>query len=187
MSPRNAVIIATGESLTQEQCEIVRVARTSGVVDAVIAVNNAGIDRAPWADALVAGDSAWWAAYAEEADFKGKKIARHEDRRYGVEMFDRKEPSINSGLLAMYVARDTYASINIALLGFDLKGSHYHGKHAKKGLTNPKDQQFKLWERGFKMFSGANVINCSPRTALNVFKKELIGEVIVKWRAARGL
>ena len=68
---QTVAILASGPSLTREQCEQVR-GRCR-----VIAVSNQGIDNdvggvtvpafAPWADALYAADAKWWKCYADRA------------------------------------------------------------------------------------------------------------------------
>jgi hypothetical protein len=71
----------------------------------VVAVNDA-YRLAPWADALVGNDRAWWGLYPEALNFAGRKFAgtsvQHVERLAPNEAFP---PGTNSGLQGMRVAR----------------------------------------------------------------------------------
>lgn len=171
----NCVIIASGESLSDSDIELVRLARESGKIETVIAVSNVGIDKTPWADALVSHDSKWWFAYPESSSFKGRKFSRS-----GLSKTEAFKPSevainngINSGLLAMFVARDIYKSKRIFLLGFDMKGSHYFGLHDKKvgnrPLKNSTEKDFSRHLSQFVYFKGCEVYNCTKESGLKLY------------------
>jgi hypothetical protein len=59
------------------------------------------------------------------------------------------------------------------LLGFDMHGDHWHGKH--EGLPNPNPALFADWIQRFAVLAtdleaeGVEVVNCSPGTALRCF------------------
>lgn len=165
-------VIATGPSLRLEDVDYLR-----GKVDGVIAVSNAGLDICPWANALVSHDSGWWISHPEAREFKGKKFSAlaysgtigFSPKKYGF-------TAINSGLLAMYVARDYYNAKKIILLGFDMnrdKGQHYFGKHERqyngKCLLNTDERRFNIHIKQFDKFSGCEVINCTPQSSLKKF------------------
>lgn len=162
------VIIASGQSLTQEQVELVRKAREDGRVNGVIAVNNVGIDKAPWADVLVAHDGKWWSHHRKEAmNFTGRKFCRN--TLPAIEQFI---PSVrsgcNSGYMAMEVAWKIFKAEFIILLGFDMHGTHYFGKHPEP-LKNTTKIRFEFHRKQFNNWRGCPVINCSPGSALKNF------------------
>lgn len=160
-------ILASGQSLTPEDVAIVKEARISGKITQVIAVSNVGIDLAPWADALVSHDSRWWARNLNSNLFKGRKFCRNSWPR--VEVFI-PEPSggCNSGYMAIQVARKIYNANKIILLGFDMHGTHYFGKHPK-GLVNTTPERFIAHINQFKKFADCEIINCTPSSALTIY------------------
>src|SRR3546814_16900792 len=84
--------IASGPSLTAEDCESIRTAGLPAIV-----TNNTW-QLAPWADVLYAGDYQWWKRYGEECTFAGSRwtyserasrefdLHRSEKRRVGKEV-----------------------------------------------------------------------------------------------------
>lgn len=170
------VIIASGESLTEADVERVRMGKVAGVVQGVIAVSNVGIDKAPWADALVSHDAKWWGAYGKAFQFAGRKFCRTQLR--GTEQF---LPSVltgcNSGLMAMEVAYRVFGAERIVLLGFDMHGSHYFGKHPD-GLVNTTDAKWRRHISQFDGWRGCPVVNCTQGSALNCFPKAELSAII---------
>lgn len=170
------VVLATGASLTPEQVTHVKTAHGEQRCKAV-AVSNA-YQLAPWADAMVANDMKWWRAYPEALKFAGRKFCgadyKGTERLPPVQMFPA---GTNSGLQAMRVAVMLGAT-RIILLGLDMKGTHYFGKHppALKNSTPADFQrmliQFKRWR------SDARVINCSPGSALTCFETARLLDVL---------
>lgn len=154
------MILATGPSLRSEEVGTVR-GRCS-----VIAVSNAYV-LAPWANALVSNDRKWWEHNPSAFDFVGRKFCSHELR--GVEQFREHVPlGRNSGLMAMCVARKLGAK-KLVLLGFDLRGEHFFGRHPEP-LKNTTENIFKTHIRQFDGFSGCDVVNCTPGSALQRFR-----------------
>lgn len=135
----------------------------------VIAVSNA-YELAPWADALVSSDAAWWKTYREALDFQGMKFGAMPDwqKPDGVEVL-RMPSGSNSGLLALKVAEKMRAK-KVLLCGFDMHGSHYFGSH-KAGLKNPTDARFREFINQFKRYSpkGIEIINCTKGSELDCF------------------
>lgn len=161
------VVIASGHSLTKEQVELVKAARDSGRIKGVIAVSNVGLDKAPWADALVSHDSKWWHSNLEAFAFKGRKFCRMMVGR--LEQYIPSPPqACNSGYMAMQVARDVFKAQRVLLLGFDMHGTHYFGNHPA-GLKNPTPQKFAMYLRQFEGWQGPAVLNCTPDSALKLF------------------
>jgi hypothetical protein len=147
-----AVVLATGPSMTQEIADAVR---GRGIV---IAINRC-FRLAPWADALVAGDRAWWRRNPDALEFAGRKFCAF--RYPGTE---RMNPTMmcpagtNSGKQGMRIAQEQFSATRILLCGFDLRGN------TESGRTN-----FRGFLRQFKSWHGAEVINCTPGSALKRF------------------
>ena len=173
--------------MTRAQANLVREAGVPAV-----AVNDNGIDvirngsvvpaMAPWADLLYASDCQWWRINSQQAlKFKGLKVscsevefrAVHHLRNTGVEGFDSNPEHVrnggNSGYAALHIAIHAKAS-RILLLGFDMGGTHWFGKH-EFGLRNTDPFTFGRWIPRFKALvnAGSQVINCTPGSALTCF------------------
>lgn len=179
----NYAVIASGQSLTDIDCEKVRNAKIDGIIDGVISVSNVGIDRYVDASALVSHDFSWWDAHPEAQGFKGRKFSKNGSNR--TEPYDPKITGCNSGLMAMMIARDIYGAKKLALLGFDMHGTHYFGKHTRKKLINTDDRRFKVHIDQFNGFTGCEVYNCSPGSRLNKFPKICLEDILEKWKSER--
>lgn len=181
---KTTVILASGASLTDEQvCQVYN----SDKVDEVLAVSNVGITKAPWADFLVSYDSAWWIAHPEALQFQGRKFCSREYNT--VEKFDIKSLGIktflNSGLFAMFIAREICKTKRIILLGFDMhrrNGQHFFGKHERiynnQPLKNTDEKLFKIHINQFNLFEGCEVINCTPDSDLKRFTQARLKDII---------
>ena len=182
---QTVVVVATGQSLTEEQVSMVRDLPT-------IAVNDA-FRMAPWAAILYAADRQWWDANPDAAQFPGVKLcampggpALHM-RSSGTLGFDPNPARVrtggNSGYQAVHVAIHTGAE-RILLLGFDMHGTHYFGPHTKsangKRLKNPSPESFRNWAERFGALNhrGAEIVNCTPGSALECFPKMSLEEVM---------
>lgn len=170
------VIIASGQSLTDEDVDYVRCARETGKIRGVVAVSNVGLDKAPWADALVSHDSAWWMNNKRAFDFVGRKFARQPLRKV-----ERFLPIItngcNSGFMAMDVARVIFKAERVILLGFDMHGTHYFGPHPLS-LRNTTEARFQQHISQFDKWTGPKVINCTPGSALTQFPHAALRDII---------
>lgn len=174
-------ILASGQSLTQEDVDYIKLAREDSRLDRVIAVSNVGIDMAPWADALVSHDSGWWIAHPEAVKFAGRKFSRRGYTR--TEAYTENIPSgLNSGLMAMYIARDVFKAEKLILLGFDMHGTHYFGPHTaiynNRPLNNTNNSRFQQHIAQFSRFDGCEVVNCTPNSALKRFVYAGLREII---------
>jgi hypothetical protein len=189
-----AVVLASGPSMTREQCEKVRHLRT-------IAVNNQGIDTiadkvmvpalAPWADILYAADSKWWDHYGDRAlKFAGRKVTIRGSQYKGLlwlrqsaeRTFDVRPNYLatggNSAYQALHIAVHLGAR-RVILLGVDMKVAgrrkHWFGDHPHKLNTMPN---FGNWMKAFRRLApimekrGVEVINCSPDSALDAFPRQ---------------
>lgn len=114
-------------------------------------------------------------------DFKGRKISIQNkavetvkwDYQDGLGL-DRVHTGKNGGHQAINWAYLQGAK-RLVLLGFDMHGTHWHGKHSR-GLNNA--HPFEQWIKAFDQLAGdleqeqIEVINCTPNTRLTCFKKQ---------------
>lgn len=131
---------------------------------------------APWADALVSQDAAWWREKAPV--FAGRRFCGHQWP--GTECLPPTaefESGSNSGLQGMRVARDVFGATRILLLGFDMRGTHYFGRH-KPPLPNTSEGRFQAHIRQFQKWRGPEVINCTPGSALTQFPTANLADVL---------
>lgn len=172
------VVLATGESLTGDQVAFVRQKHEQGMCKA-IAVSNS-YKLAPWADALVSNDSAWWREHKDAMKFVGRKFCGGAYQQLERLKADGNYSSgTNSGLQGMRAAQ-LMGATKILLLGFDMKGSHFFGKHPAP-LRNTTPNRFRVHIAQFRKWKGCLVINCSPGSALKQFPfmdiRDTLGDV----------
>lgn len=199
---QTVVVMATGPSLTREQANLVAVAGLP-----VLAVNDNAIDverngklvpaMAPQAEMLYASDADWWRVNAQSAlKFPGLKVTCMDSvefkavkllRQSGMTGFDPDPKHLrtggNSGYAAIHIAIQAGAE-RILLLGFDMTSHggakpHWFGKHIA-GLRPTDDGTFTRWIERFPalMGHGAEIINCSPGSALKCFPTADLAEVL---------
>ena len=185
------VIIASGPSLTTEQCAAVerwKVTPAKAPTRRVIVINTS-FRLAPFADILYACDGAWWTKYYDEASviFRQSQMWTQDEpasRKFNLRYIksaagnglSRKPGLIHQGM------NSAYQSINLAyllgardfvLLGVDCRGTHWHGDHpAPLNRALPHKQwidRFRVLSRDLEA-DGAEVVNCSPGTALGTFR-----------------
>ena len=192
---RTVFCLASGPSLTAADVELVRLTGHPTVV------TNTTFRLAPWADALFAFDAKWWAtkdprtglthAQETERDFKGRRFCRSAlGVNYGVETLHASSwfrGSGNSGTCAVALALAAGAA-RIVLLGYDCTFApdgrrHWHGDHPP-GLGNCLSiarwpLQFKRVARDAKA-AGVRVTNCSRRTALDLFERIPLEQVLLE-------
>lgn len=146
-----------------------------------IAVSNAYI-LAPWADALVSNDQAWWKEHPDAMNFAGRKFCgmafRGAERLHWAPIWGT---SCNSGLQGMRVAYEIFNATRLLLLGFDMRGAHFFGRHPSP-LRNTTPQQFAKHIAQFDRWRGCEVINCTPGSALKRFPYADFREVINSMR-----
>jgi hypothetical protein len=182
---RTVAVLASGPSLTREAVEAVQHVPC-------IAVNNTH-RLAPWAWALYAADEEWW-HHDSNADahlFAGHRVTVGDIpgtlrlRNTGRSGYDTDPYSIrtggNSGYQALHVALHTGAS-TVLLLGCDMHGCHWHGKHAW-GLRETAPSTYQSWIIEFRKLAtqlpaGVRVINCSPDSELDAFPRMTIAEAL---------
>lgn len=191
------VVIASGPSLTVDQCAHVELWRNTPAPEQrrVITINTSFL-RAPWADMLYACDGAWWKAkrtedgrthHAVALEVAGAARLWTQDERAAAEFglnlirsqagqgLSRKPGLINQGMNGAYQAMNIAylaGARRMVLLGVDCKGGHWHGNHPAP-LSNSLPHQ--RWKDRFAVLArdlkaeGVAVVNCSPGTALTAF------------------
>lgn len=179
------VCIASGPSLTEEDCERARRAALPTIV------TNTTFRRCPWADVLFGFDGKWWGAYRREVDavFAGERLTCSQGgHREGGAALLINVPWFtsfhNSGANAISLAI-TASAARVVLLGFDCQktGSvvHWHGDHPAP-LGNARSMP--NWAKHFKNVArlaaqrGVEVVNCSRATALTCFPRAPLESVL---------
>lgn len=167
-------VLATGPSMNQSVADAVR-SRCN-----VVVVSDA-YKLAPWADALVSADSAWWDAHPDALQFAGKRyglVPQWIDLR-GIERLSAPQGT-NSGLLAVMVAAGLGAK-KIVLLGCDMHspGDHFFGRHAH-GLKSTTQERMEVFKRQFASYKprGIEIVNCTPGSALTCYPKANLEDVL---------
>lgn len=175
------VCIASGPSLTADDCEKVRKWRQAGTAKDVrkVVVTNNTYQLCPWADYLYAMDRKWWEVM--KPDFSGEKISIISGLN-GVTK-TRAKAGGNSGAGAILFAKH-HGARKIILLGYDLKPNsdglrHWHGAHV--GILGNAQSLPKFAGQFHKILpdlSGSDVINCTRDTALNLFERKSLESVL---------
>ncbi len=175
---RTVVCIASGPSLTAEDCELVRQAGHPTIV------TNRSFRIAPWADILFGMDAFFWNEHIKEVErtFRGErwgyvrmaaqfKVVATKGELYPVGWGQ-------SGSFAISLAVVT-KPMKIVLIGYDCQlgpngEKHWHEDYPK-GMGNASS--IKRWPYHFELVSkyaanhGVRVVNCSRATALTCFER----------------
>jgi hypothetical protein len=183
------LIVASGPSLTRDDCDALR------VVEHSVAVNCA-VFMAPWAEYLFAADNVWWRHYGEKLNwYKGHRVSRT-GKTPGVETWRGikwQRTGGNSGHMAIQYAVERGA-VQVALLGFDQQRTdgkaHFHADHpreAKGRRTNMANAGgVSSWPRLMAKTSlelrdrGVHVVNLSRQTALKCFPRMSVEQFLEK-------
>lgn len=174
---RTVVCLASGPSLTAEDCEKVRQAGHPAIVA------NTTFRLAPWADVLFAMDMRWWLEYHREVAevFKGRKLSEaHGAKKFGAEStygVGWWRGFGNSGSCALAFAIEGKPD-KVLMLGYDCQSTggktHWHGDHGPK-LSNARSMP--RWPKAFKNVAahakarGVRVVNVSRETSLTCFER----------------
>lgn len=179
---RKVVCIASGPSLTQQDCDLVQASALRH--GHLVIVTNTSFRLAPWADVLFAFDAKWWREYHSEVAlfFNGRKLTFAQSV---VQEFDdieclNRAPWFNnygnSGACAIGLAIAGGAD-RIILLGYDCQvngKSHWHGDHPHNWANCAT---IKRWPAQFKSLAmdaerdGVEIINVSRETSLKCFER----------------
>lgn len=176
---RTVVCIASGPSLTEQDCEAVRLAGHPALV------TNTTYQRCLWADVLVGHDGRWWNKYGAlvDATFAGARVTSSSAGRLpGSPKTLSSVPGFmsfhNSGANAISLAI-TGGAQRVLMLGFDCRKapngvSHWHGDHPRE-LSNARS--IAAWPKHFAAVARlaadrhVAVVNCSRSTVLTCFPR----------------
>jgi hypothetical protein len=174
-SGRTVVCIASGPSLTAEDCAAVRASGLPTIV------TNTTFRLAPWADALFGFDYQWWRVYWDEvrATFRGRLFCQSSKwPRRGLEWpggFRGYRSFGNSGACAIALAV-ACGSSRVVMLGYDCQPKdgrmHHHDDHPAP-LRNCDTMKAFLpqFARLAKWTANVEVLNASRETALTEFAR----------------
>lgn len=172
---RTVVCIASGPSLTEEDCELVRASGHPAIV------TNTTFRMCLWADVLFAFDPKWWRIYLGEVKqtFPGRLMTTAHsvpgvETLCGASWFRQ---FTTSGACAVSLAICGGAS-KVVLLGYDCQRTggrtHWHGDHPQ-ALSNAKT--IDRWPAAFKAVAAeararaVPAVNASRETALTCFDR----------------
>jgi hypothetical protein len=186
------LIVASGPSLTRDDCDALR------VVEHSVAVNCA-VFMAPWAEYLFAADNVWWRFYGPKVEwYKGRRVSRTA-RMANIERWKSlnwQRTGGNSGHMAIQYAIEQGAK-QVALLGFDQQRSdgkaHFHADHPREAegrRTNMANAGgVASWPRLMAKTAmeirdrGVYVVNLSRATALKCFPRMTVETFLEKYYA----
>lgn len=180
-------ILASGPSMSHQLALSVLGWRMRSPETRKVITINTTYQIASWADVLWAGDYPWWHTYiAEVRDlFQGElwTLCSNAAREYDLNLIksshsrglSRVKGTINEGENSGYQAiglAHQAGSRDIYLLGYDMKGGHWHKPHPND-LNKPN--RYREWLEHFTHLAadckaaGINVTNCTPDSALRAF------------------
>jgi hypothetical protein len=187
-SGHDAVVIATGPSLTQEDVNYVE-----GKAKVVI-VNDA-YKIAPFADCLFAADKKWWEWHNGVPGFEGQKWTSDEQmakkynlcfiRKSNGKGFSRRQDTLHTGGNSGYQALNLaylFGANRLIMLGFDHKissdgKSHFFGDHPDEVRS-----RYSYWRRFWEDLAAQKpphkIINCTRDTTLDMFTCKPLEEVL---------
>lgn len=187
---RTVACLASGPSLTAEDCERVRLARLPTIV------TNTTYRLCPWADAVFGYDSDWWTWHLADVrkSFLGLRFTHggnHGRLVLSAKLHPRYRDFGNSGACAISLAIACGAA-RIVMLGYDcaLTGgrTHHHAPHGH-GLRNC--DTLPRWPKQFAALArhaaqmGVEVLNASRLTALTCFPRVTLDGVLADAHDAR--
>lgn len=185
---RTAVVIASGPSLTKDDCMFVRARRADDTIR-VISVSNAWKHCADFADVFFAADQRYWTEYLPAMLAEGIErdriytccsvsAQRHQLHRVKIRNgkglgVDVMHHGSNSGFMGVNFAFLRGAR-RIVLLGFDMQlgeqgEEHFDGSHPRKARS---PLLFSEWLHRFEQMKagldthGCTVLNATRRTAI---------------------
>jgi hypothetical protein len=195
-----AAIVACGPSVKNANVELLK-----GKFK-VLAIKEALSRLVPFADVVYGCEEPWWNHVKGLPDYKGLKLAwegskiNFEDvHRFA--LFSKTHDEImvdapgvigaggHSGFQALNIAVQFGAS-RILLVGYDLhlnKHVHFYGRNTWSRANNPNDTVFPRWIDGMERAAvklsamGVEVINASPVSKVQSFRKASIEEAISEW------
>jgi hypothetical protein len=181
---RTVVCIASGPSLTEDDCEAARQSGHPAIV------TNTTFKRCLWADVLFAFDGAWLKCYRTEFQetFEGEVVTYSQlGKMLGAQPL-HSQPWFrnfgNSGVNAISLAVATGAK-RVVMLGYDCQRTdgkvHWHGDHPRPlGNAGSMVKWPKHFERVAKYAKekGVEVVNASRQTALTCFPRMMLEDAL---------
>jgi hypothetical protein len=155
----------------------------------------------PFADVLYSCDERWWTVHKGCPDFAGEKWSSHggakkndkisASQKYGLNLVagqDKEGFSPDPGIIH-YGSNSGFQAVNLALLmgarqivlvGFDMKGSHFFGKHpAPLRNTSNYVNFIAAFKRAAKTLpADVEIINATPGSALTCFKRQTLDDAL---------
>ena len=195
------VIVASGPSLTLEQCELVRQRRDDDAIR-VIVINDC-YQRVPNADLLFAMDGPWWRLHLSTIETTCPAMPRMtcdaQAKKQGAEFVHAMPGRGVAPAEAAWIRRGSssgFAAVGIAikrgaqhivLVGFDAKRSkdgksHWFGDHPKDKLPAP--QPFTTWAEEYDSLAqpcqelGIRIVNSSLDSATRKLPRASLEEEI---------
>ena len=161
-----AFVIASGPSLTEDDCAIVKSLGWTTVV------TNRTFEMCPWADYLYAYDDLFWTeyGYAAKEAFKGEFIAPRKNHATGFIYLSRPPHEDGRSSGAGAVAFAATLADEIYLLGFDCQEvdgkRRWHGDYGKRFPSGKIPNFSKHLEDIIKKVD-ARVFNCTRNTQVD--------------------
>lgn len=173
--PRAAFCLASGPSLTAEDVSIVRQWRGANTTEERrVVVVNTTFRAALWADAMYASNDSWWRVFGDEVaeTFRGDKFCHADAATAHAKKLPRGDTYGCSGATAVAMCLAAGAD-RVIMLGHDacaLEGKlHWHEDYEQAYNAHNIGE----WPEGYlrlrAAYARADVLNCSRRTALNMF------------------
>lgn len=176
-----------------------------------IAIKECAVDLAPWADVAYGCDAAWWVHRKGLQDFQGIRVAwdtavgkqfsginliriREKGTSKPPQYLHRiivDEPGVvgggcSSGFQAINLAVQ-FGARRIALIGFDLTGSHYYGRNNWMRAGNPDLSQFDRCRKAYDDNApvlkslGVDVVNVNLFSTIKCFRKVELDQLLLEW------
>ena len=193
---QTVAVLASGESMSQAVADSVRHLPR-------IAINDT-YKLARDAEVIYASDSMWWLGNPDALSCPGIKATIEPVRgispnvpdcvrvlaNTGREGFDPAggfRTLNNSGGVGIQIAAHAGAA-RILLLGFDMRGGHWHGQHARP-LGNPDERRFAKWIASMAGLASAlprtvEVLNCTPGSAMHCWPIVPLNDALNQLEAA---
>lgn len=177
---QTVVCVASGPSLTQEDCDAVK---DTGLTTLVA---NDSWRRAEFAQVLFASDHGWWQQHTHEITVPAERWTDSVPaaQEFGLHLYVTPRRPSSSGGRLIELAADLGAK-RVLMIGYDCSlkaGSHWHGDHTRTG--NPTEQTIGRWHSQFAAIAaslaaqGVEVLNCSRETALTCFARQPLEEAL---------
>lgn len=199
-------IVASGPS-----AKTAGVAQLQGVMP-VVAIKRC-IELAPFADAVYGCDLHWWRSVRGLPDFRGHKWSyapqvKDEfggrqvlipDHAHSNKLLFDTVGTVGSGGNSGFQALNLVAQLGAARIlligydGHDRGGPHWYGRNTWLRGSNPSDYNFRRWRAAAETAArqlaerGVEVVNASPHSVIEGFRKAGVAETLERWGLAEPL